>query len=62
MFIYWLVIDGLVYEWCVKLLGSIDGLGTKRIFGIYIGINQNLSKLSILLSIYPVFKDLLLFN
>ena len=38
MFIYWLVIDGLVYEWCVKLLGSIDGLGTKRIFGIYIGI------------------------
>ena len=32
------------------LLGSIDGLGTKRIFGIYIGINQNLSKLSKLIS------------
>jgi F0F1-type ATP synthase alpha subunit len=30
----------------LSLLGSIEGLGTKRIFGIYIGINQNLSKLS----------------
>ena len=30
----------------MSLLGSIEGLGTKRIFGIYIGINQNLSKLS----------------
>merc|ERR1711933_147 len=27
----------------LSLLGSIEGLGTKRIFGIYIGINQNLS-------------------
>lgn len=34
----------------LSLLGSIDGLGTKRIFGIYIGINQNLSKLSQLIS------------
>ena len=30
----------------LSLLGSIEGLGTKRIFAIYIGINQNLSKLS----------------
>ena len=30
----------------MSLLGSIEGLGTKRIFAIYIGINQNLSKLS----------------
>ena len=29
----------------VNYLGSIDGLGSKRIFGIYIAINQNLSKL-----------------
>ena len=34
----------------LSLLGSIDGLGTKRIFGIYVGINQNLSKLSKLIS------------
>lgn len=26
-------------------LGSIDGFGSKRLFGIYMGINQNLSKL-----------------
>lgn len=30
----------------MSLLGSIEGLGTKRIFAIYVGINQNLSKLS----------------
>jgi F-type H+-transporting ATPase subunit alpha len=29
-----------------NLLGVIDGFGTKRLFSIYIGINQNLSKLS----------------
>jgi F0F1-type ATP synthase alpha subunit len=34
----------------LSLLGSIEGLGTKRIFGIYIGMNQNLSKLSKLIS------------
>ena len=34
----------------LSLLGSIDGLGTKRIFGIYIGINQNPSKLGKLIS------------
>lgn len=26
-------------------LGSIDGFGSKRLFGIYMGINENLSKL-----------------
>ena len=31
-------------------LGSNDGFGTKRLFGIYIGMNQNLSKLSKLIS------------
>jgi len=34
----------------LSLLGAIEGLGTKRIFGIYLGINQNLSKLSKLMS------------
>ena len=36
----------LLHSNYLSLLGSIEGLGTKRIFGIYIGINQNLSKLS----------------
>ncbi len=30
----------------MSLSGSIEGMGTKRIFGLYVGINQNLSKLS----------------
>ncbi len=30
----------------LSLLGSIEGMGTKRIFGLYVGINQNLSKIS----------------
>jgi F-type H+-transporting ATPase subunit alpha len=30
----------------LSLLGSIEGMGTKRIFALYVGINQNLSKLS----------------
>jgi len=34
----------------LSLLGSIEGLGTKRVFGIYIGINQNPSKLGKLIS------------
>ena len=31
-------------------IGSIDGLGSKRLFAIYIGINQNLSKISKLIN------------
>lgn len=34
----------------LNILGSIDGFGTKRIFGIYIGINLNLSKLCKIIS------------
>jgi F0F1-type ATP synthase alpha subunit len=29
----------------MNILGSIDGFGTKRLFGLYVGCNQNLSKL-----------------
>ena len=46
----------LLHSNYLNLITSIDGLGTKRIFGIYIGINQNLSKLSKLI------MSLLLFN
>ena len=34
----------------LNFLVAIDGFGTKRLFGIYIGMNQNLSKLSKLIS------------
>ena len=34
----------------MSLSGSIEGLGTKRIFGIHIGINQNPSKSSKLMN------------
>ncbi|MCP4486337.1 MAG: hypothetical protein GY820_03320 [Gammaproteobacteria bacterium] len=37
-----------------SVLGSIDGFGTKRIFAMYIGINQNLSKLSKLISLLSI--------
>ncbi len=40
----------------LSLLGTIEGFGTKRVFGIYIGINQNLSKL------YKLITFLLLIN
>jgi F0F1-type ATP synthase alpha subunit len=30
----------------INQLSSIDGLGTKRLFGIYIGLNVSLNKLS----------------
>jgi F-type H+-transporting ATPase subunit alpha len=33
-----------------NLLGSMDGFGTKRLFAFYIGMNQNLSKLSKLIA------------
>ncbi|MCP4307903.1 MAG: hypothetical protein GY788_24145 [bacterium] len=34
----------------LSILGSIEGLGIKKIFGIYIGINQNSSKLTSLIA------------
>ena len=33
-----------------NFIGSIDGFGTKRLFALYIGMNQNLSKLSKLIN------------
>lgn len=29
----------------INYVGTVDGFGSKRIFGIYVAINQNLSKL-----------------
>ena len=36
----------LLYSLRYSLFGIINGLGSKRLFTIYIGINQNLSKIS----------------
>jgi F0F1-type ATP synthase alpha subunit len=36
----------LVISNTFNLLAAIDGFGTKRLFGLYIGLNQNLSKLT----------------
>lgn len=38
----------------VNVIGSLDGLGSRRIFGLYVGINQNLSKLSKLIYLFGV--------
>ena len=35
----------LLYLSSISSIAAIDGFGSKRIFGVYIGINQNLSKL-----------------
>ena len=43
-----------------SVLGSIDGFGTKRIFAMYIGINQNLSKLSKLISLISLVNYLII--
>jgi F0F1-type ATP synthase alpha subunit len=34
----------------INILNSIDGFGSKRIYGIYVGINVNLSKVSKLMN------------
>jgi len=49
-------ISFLLYSNYLGILGSIEGFGTKRVFGLYIGINQNLSKLAKLCSIIYYFN------
>ena len=36
----------LIFSSIINTLGAIDGFGSKRLFCIYIGINQNLSKIA----------------
>ena len=40
----------LIISLLFNKLGSIDGFGTKRLFCIYIGINQNLSKIAYIIN------------
>jgi proton translocating ATP synthase F1 alpha subunit len=42
-------ISFIIYSNRFNYLGSLDGFGSKRLFTFYIGINQNLSKLSLLI-------------
>ena len=44
-------LSSLLYSSYLTLSCSMEGLGTKRVFGIYIGINQNPSKLSKLINV-----------
>ena len=39
------VVSIFVYNSRLNYLSTVDGLGAKRIFGFYVGINQNLSKI-----------------
>ena len=45
-----LFLSTLLQSIAMNILGSIDGLGTKRLFGIYVGLNQSLNKISKLIS------------
>ena len=45
IFLILVIVNGIF-----NYIGSIDGLGSKRLFAIYIGINQNLSKISKLIN------------
>jgi F-type H+-transporting ATPase subunit alpha len=38
-------INTLISSSKINYLGTIDGFGSKKLFGIYVAINQNLSKL-----------------
>jgi len=38
----------------LNIIGTIDGLGTRRLFGLYCGINQNLNKMSKLINIFGI--------
>lgn len=41
----YIVIAVMIYNSRISYLSSIDGFGSKRLFGFYIGLNQNLSKI-----------------
>ncbi len=41
----YIVIAIIIYNSRINYLSSIDGFGSKRLFGLYIGLNQNLSKI-----------------
>jgi F0F1-type ATP synthase alpha subunit len=45
-----LFLSTLLQSSSMNNLGTIDGLGTKRLFGLYVGCNQSLNKLSKLIS------------
>ena len=44
-------ISALLNASLLNSLGSIDGFGSKRLFGLYVGPNQSLNKISKLISV-----------
>lgn len=40
----YIVLSILIYSSRMNYLTSMDGYGSKRLIGIYVGLNQNLSK------------------
>ena len=40
----YIVLSILIYNSRINYLSSMDGFGSKRLFGFYVGLNQNLSK------------------
>ncbi len=44
----YIVTSILIYNSRINYLSSMDGFGAKRLFGFYIGLNQNLSKIYLL--------------
>lgn len=40
-----IVLSTLIYNNRINYLSSVDGFGSKRLFGFYVGLNQNLSKI-----------------
>jgi len=41
----YIIIAIIIYNSRINYLSTIDGFGSKRLFGFYIGLNQNLSKI-----------------
>jgi len=41
----YIIIAIIIYNSRINYLSTIDGFGSKRLFGFYIGPNQNLSKI-----------------
>ena len=44
-------VNSIINNLKLSLLGSIDSFGSKRLFGLYVGLNQSLNKLTKLVNV-----------
>ena len=44
-------VNSIINNSLLSLLGSIDAFGSKRLFGLYVGLNQSLNKLTKLVNV-----------